>query len=241
MALTRTAYAAANTADFAAALKSALEATSLFDSVTRSETTVTCTKDSQALLTVNCAASADSTDVIALKNGAGTDLLGLKWGYGVASTAASISTDGSFVFVVLTNSYTNSGGAVRRAVFLFVGRTKAGKVGIAVSYTDSATDVLYPQTGARICSEESLAADNGTAFAPARSANYGYVLAYPLTVQKSDGSIDTFDGAYGVLAAPGLYACARTVMGVLPPKITIDGKDYITDGCILIEVEGATA
>lgn len=240
MALTRTAYAAANTADFAAALKSALEATNLFDSVTRSETTVTCTKDSEDILVINCAASADSTDVIALKNSAGTDLLGLKWGYGVASTAASISTDGSFVFAVFTNSYTNQGGSVRRAVFLFVGKTKAGKVGIAVSYTDSATDVLYPQTGARICSEESLAADNGTAFAPARSANYGYVLAYPLTVQKSDGSIDTFDGAYGVLAAPGVYACARTVMGVLPPKITIDGKDYITDGCILIEVEGAT-
>lgn len=241
MALTRTAYAAANTADFAAALKSALEATELFDSVTRSETTVTCTKDSQALLTVNCAASADATALITVSNSTGTELLGLKWGAGVASTAASISTDGNFVFAVFTNSYTNQGGSVRRSMFLFVGRTKAGKVGIAVSYTDSATDVLYPQTGAIICSEESLTADNGTAFAPARSTNYGYVLTYPLTVQKPDGSIDTFDGAYGVLASPGVYACARTVMGVLPPKITIDGKDYITDGCILIEVEGATA
>lgn len=236
MALTRQAYAAANTADFAAALKTALENTGLFDSVTKSDTTVTCTKDSQALLTVNGAASADSADVITLKNSAGTTLLGLKWGSGVASTVASISTDGNFVFVVMTNSYTGTGGAVRRAVFLFVGRTKAGKVGVAVSYTDSATDVLYPQTGASIFSEDSLTADSGTAFAPPRSTGYGYVLTYPLTAQNTDGSIDTFDGANGVLAAPGVYHCSRALMGVLPPIIEIDDKKYITDGCILIDV-----
>lgn len=237
MALTRTAYAAANTADFAAALKTALEATSLFDSVTRSETTVTCTKDSQDILTI--ALGADGlTTFITINDSTGSELYSTPITTGAMNAPASISTDGNFVFIVMTNGTTQEGSGKNgiRSAFLYVGKTKTGKVGIAFSYRFGNTIEFYPQTNAAICSEESFAADNGTAFAPARSTNYAYFVTYPLSVQKADGSVNTFDGALGVLAAPSVFQCSKSLMGVLPTKTTIDGKDYITDGCILIEV-----
>ena len=239
MALTRNAYAAANTADFAAALKTALEATSLFDSVTRSETTVTCTKDSQDILTIALGASGNTT-FITINDSTGSELYSAPITTGAMNAPASISTDGNFVFIVMTNGTTQDTYGIRSA-FLYVGKTKTGKVGIAFSYRYGNTVEFYPQTAAVICSEESFAADTGTAFAPARSTDYAYFVTYPLSVQKADGSVDTFDGALGVLAAPGVFQCSKSLTGVLPTKITIDDRDYITDGCILIEVEGATA
>lgn len=234
MALTRQAYAEANTETFAADLKSALEAVGIFDSVTRSTLAITCAKNSKNVLILDCGASAGSIPLITANNKYETKLIELMLGTGGLNSVASISTDGaSFVFCIFTNSYPT--GTFVRSASVYVGKTKNGEIGIAVSYRSASSD-YYPPTNTMLMTTESLALDTGVAFFPPKSTSYGYVSAYNLTAVTPDASLDTFESAYGVICIPAVFTCSRTTMGVIPAVVDIGQKSYLTDGCILIDL-----
>ena len=242
MALTRQAFAAANTEAFAEAMKTALENAGLFDSVTRSTLVVTATKDGQDILIVD---TGTWNHVVIFKNTDGTILNDVTLDQQTSTLAsyASIATDGHFVYFILTNSFTGSHDATRAATFCVFG-TQGGNVCMAHTKAYNATNVMYPPGYAWISNSASVATDpqtgaplgGGTAFFIPRSFNWGGVSAYPLTTLTPDGAVDVANDVYGIICAPTLFTIARSISGVTPPIIEIDGKLYLTDGILLMEI-----
>ena len=243
MSLTKQVFTAANTETFAEALKTALENTGLFDTVTRSTLVVTCTKDSQEILKVD---TGTWNHVLIFKNANGTTLNDVTLDQSTSTLAsyASISTDGKFVHCILTNTYSSTGNDATRSLTFCVCGTKNGNVCMAHTKTYGRSDTLYPPNWCWISSSSALATDptadvsgGGTAFFIPRSFAWTSVVSYPLTTIMADGDVDIADGVYGIICAPTMFTLARSQAGVTPATVEIDGKQYLTDGVLLIDID----
>ena len=243
MALTKQVFTAANTETFAEALKTALENTGLFDSVTRSTLVVTATKDSQEILKVD---TGTWNSVIVFKNNSGTTLntVTLDQSTSTLASYASISTDGHFVHCILTNTYSATGNDATRSLTFCVCGTKNGNVCMTHMKAYGRSDTLYPPNWCWISSSSALATDpsadvsgGGTAFFIPRSFTWTSIVSYPLTTLMEDGDVDIADGVYGIISAPALFAISKSQYGVTPPDIMLNGKRYLTDGILLIDVD----
>ena len=48
---------------------------------------------------------------------------------------------------------------------------------------------------------------------------------------------DIADGVYGIICAPPVFTIAKSQAGVTPATVEIGGKQYLTDGVMLIEID----
>ena len=244
MALSKQVFTAANTETFAEAMRVALEGTGLFDSVTRSTLVVTATKDDQAVLKID---TGTWNSIITFKNKNGVTLndVTIDQQNSTLASYASISTDGHFVHCILTTTYHGLTGDATRAVTFGVFGTASGEVCLTHTKTYNRTDAEYPPNYCWISCTSALGTDptgapvgGGTGFFIPRSFNWSAISAYPLTTLTADGGVDTVEGAYGLICAPAMFTIARSSSGVTPPTVEIDGKEYLTDGILLIEIAG---
>ena len=242
MAFTRKVYSAANTETFAEDLRTALENTELFDSVTRSTVVVTGVKNGVDVLTVDLASQ---TPVIT-KNTEGTTLsvMGLGndgAGYNSLGSYASINTDNNFVYCIFTNSNTRTGSQSNyfntRSITFGVFKTDHNNVAFTVTTCFNNTNTLYPPTNTAISSSVAFSSDDTmTAFMLPASYSGGCIESYSLATMATDGTVDKLVNAFGIVCTSQVFTIARTAEGVTPAIITLEGANYLTDGIVLVRI-----
>lgn len=227
MAITTNIYTAANTTTVRADLVTALQDTGLFDEVTYSSTTVTCTKNSVDVLKINLGAI-DGQALFTVKNSSDETVVSVNLN-GNLNSYASITTIGSIVYVVATNSSTGVGCKVTT---FCIGATNKGNIGVYNFYrreVSGGTTNTY-----RTMSTESLTDSNVGVSAPL-STSMTNICTYPATVQLRDGNNDIISHVYGVRYSMPLHTFDSTQIGVTPVTLKLGNKTYITDGLIMIE------
>lgn len=228
MAITTQIFTDGTTTEFANALASALDGTGLFDSVSVASKTVTCTKNSQAVLVVKANSAGSANPVIVVNNSAGSNLISAATGAtNGMDSYASISVVGSAVFCVLSNAVTGSG--VTTIMAFCVDSTDKNGIGFYV------LERTYEGTNThKTACIEAIEADTRGVTNPI-ATNRSNINTYQATAQNASGDVDVFSHTFGVRYSPALHTYESTQIGVTPAQIKVGAKTYVTDGFIMIE------
>lgn len=221
MAISKQVFTAGNTATFAAALKTALDETGFFDSVTVTNLVVDCIKDEVTLLSFNLGVQSGGA-LVTVKNvnGASIGTIAYASVYGHAIIfPCSISTVGSAVMLIFSAQNSSC------STSIYIDSDTDGKVAIA-----SMTNQEGARTG-RTASTSSVAFDTAYGLSVPLSTTYTNASLYKVTAQISGGEIAVFENVFGIRFSPAMHpAITITEAGVTPSTIIINGTTYITDG-----------
>ena len=239
MALTRKIFTSAATEEFATTLQEAIENLGLFDSVTRTGTVVSCIKDSITVLMLNGAASNSNFKEITNYRGTQLTYSLVPSGANLASYGTIVSND-DFVYLIVTDNM-GSTRTTQSCETIIVCKTKNNDIGIINYGAYNYTHETYPFSFAQTCTYHSQAMQTaGGSQDPVilpKSFSWGCIETYPFTTLLEDSTHDVCDGVYGVICAPSLFTLSRSETGVSPPIVILDGKQYLTDGGVLIEIK----
>lgn len=224
-------------------LKTALEGTNLFDSVTLTDSTITCTKNNISVFTINLgiqySSSTSSPTFITWNNTEGSaQSTNFAWDKGNTTSGqclnsyTTITTIGNALYAAFSY-YHNSAATGMTLVFcLYVGPTNDGNIGIYICKTSTTDGTSLNCYSASTNSYTSVLT---TLVSAPVSTELTTVCTYPLTAINKDGDAEVFTGAYGIRYSPPIHTLSRTQVGVTPVKLTIKGVQYLTDGVIMIE------
>lgn len=197
-------------ANFFSALKTALEGMEIFDSVTNANSTVTCTKDGEDVLTITVGG-------YTVYNSSGTQMFSVSLENTIGWGHKSITTCDGCTAVIITAG----GNPVKKAML----------------YIDTTTDdiVIFGSNGNgsyRTACLSSNAADTGYGLNAPLSTSYSNASLYKMTAQLPNGGIAVSRHCYGIRFSPAMHTVDATEAGVTPTSITINGTPYITDGTV---------
>lgn len=218
-------FNAANTASFAEAVASALEALSIFDSVDVSGVTVTATKNDVDIISFNFGITAGG-NLATVKNATGTTLGAIAYSsvYGGHSMVypASITSCGTGLMLIF--SAQNSGGST----CIYIDSTMDDKVAIAAC---NRAEGSYSYKAA---SEDSINFDTGYSLNDPLSTSYTNISLYKVTAQLANSQIAVFKSVYGIRFSPDMHtrSIPASTAGVTPTSITVNDTPYVTDGTV---------
>ena len=229
--------------DCIAALKTALESTGLFDSVTLADSTITCTKNSISVFTINLgiqySSSTSSPTFITWNNNDGSAQdASFAWDKGNVTSGAclngyaTITTIGNAVYAVFSYYHSSAATGMARVFCLYVGPTDDGNIGIYICKTTTADGTSLNCYSASTNSYTSVLT---TLVSAPVSTAITTVCTYPLAAINKDGDAEVFTDAYGIRYSPPLHTLSCTQTGVTPTTVAIKGVQYLTDGVIMIE------
>ena len=237
MAISTQTFQQGNTSACATALKTALEGTNLFDSVTISDLKITCTKNSVAVLTVDLGVTSSNVFVTWNNTDNNATDTTFDWDQGNASGIkpsyyATITTIGNAVYATFSYTHSTAASGMTRVFCLYVGATKDGNIGIYVCKTATADGTnLNCYTMSTGAYSPILTACVSAPVSTSMTA----ICAYPLSTIKKSGDIDVFSDAYALRYSPPIHTLSCNQVGVTPVKIAVDNVVYLTDGVIMIK------
>lgn len=226
------------------AIEEALDNTGLFDSVSQSDLVISCTKNNTVVFTIDLDIYLNDT-FITFNNTDGDITSGsMVWEKGNVSSEikalnyrASVTTFGSSVYMAFTYTHSSAASGMHRVWGLYVGPTEDGNIGF-YSVKTKATDGT--SLSCDVWSTNSYTNVNTTCVNAPVTTSQTTVCTYPLAAIKKNGDVDVFTGAYGIRYSPPLHDITCNQVGVTPAKVTINNVDYLTDGVIMVELNGTS-
>jgi hypothetical protein len=238
MAITTKIFGNCSGSDFISGMKTTLENSGLFDSVTYSNNNsgVYCIKDDVRLVTIR-SKNSESSLAFEFKNTSGSTITSLDWSWDNRSDTykryGSVSAVGDSVYIMFSG--VSNGSVYNQVIFIsvYVGKTDDGN--IAMYYSRQLANINEQQEWEyrAFCSESYDSGGVNTIGAPISSSER-FINTYRIIGGLSEG-MSLFKNAYGIRYSPPLHTNRNTAVGITPVKVSIDDNDFLTDGIILIK------
>lgn len=239
MSITTKIFGNCSGSDFISEMKTTLENSGLFDSVTYSDNNsgVYCVKDNVRLVTIR--SKHDGSNLLALefKNTSGSTITSLNWTWDNCSDTykryGSVSAVGDSVHIMFSG--VSNGSVYNQVIFIsvYVGKTDDGSIAMYYSRRLANLNDQKEWEYRAFCSESYDSGGVNTIGSPVSSSER-FINTYKIIGGLSEG-MSLFKNAYGIRYSPPLHTNGSTAVGITPVKVSIDNNDFLTDGIILIK------